>query len=110
MTTLPREETVKQTPDCGDKRQLIVYGHNRCALSNLIARTLQESEIDHEWRDILKGDPAWKDELKQLARGYLSVPTIVFPDGTVLVEPSPKQLLEKAGIKPKGIFERLLRR
>lgn len=90
--------------------QIIVYGHNRCGLSKIIARTLQTNEIDHEWRDILQGDPAWKDELKKLARGYLSVPTIVFPDGSVLVEPSPKKLMEKLGQKPKGFFDKLLGR
>ena len=91
-----------------EENQVIVYGHTRCGLSNIIARTLKNNEIEHEWRDILVGDPAWKDELKNLARGYLSVPTIVFPDGSVLVEPSPKQLLEKLGQKPKGIVTRLL--
>ncbi len=92
------------------QEKLIVYGHNRCGLSHMIARTLKDNNIEHEWRDILQGDPAWKDELRQLARGYLSVPTLLFPDGSVLIEPSPKKLLEKLGHPSKGVFQRLFGR
>jgi mycoredoxin len=99
---------VSETESGDQKNVLIVYGHNRCGLSLLIANTLKKNNIEHEWRDILQGDPAWKEELKELARGYLSVPTLVFPDGTVLVEPSPKKVLEKLDIHPKGLIQRLL--
>jgi mycoredoxin len=98
--------------DKGDVDQigLIVYGHNFCAQAGMLSRALVNHEVDHEWRDIRNGDPAWQDELRALARGHLSVPTVVFPDGTVMVEPWPKQVLEKLGIKDSGFINRLLGR
>jgi mycoredoxin len=82
------------------KARLVVYGHNSCGLAHLLAKALAEHQIDHEWRDIDEGDPRFRDELRQLARGYLSVPTVIFPDGTVLVEPFPDEVLAK--LQPSG--------
>ena len=53
------------------------------------------AESPYEWRDIVDGDPDFKDELSLLARGHLSVPTVVFPDGEVMVEPNPKEVLAR---------------
>ena len=89
---------------------MIVYGHKYCAQAVMLARTLAQYRIEHEWRDIREGDPIWKDELLALARGYLSVPTVVFPDGTVMVEPWPGQVLKKLGIEKPGFLDRLLNR
>lgn len=86
---------------------LIVYGHNFCAQAGMLSRTLIDYDVDHEWRDIRNGDPAWQAELRALARGHLSVPTVIFPDGTVMVEPWPKQVLEKLGIQKSGFINRL---
>jgi hypothetical protein len=43
----------------------------------------------------VEGDSAYREELMPLASGFLSVPTLVFPDGEVMVEPNPKRVLEK---------------
>jgi hypothetical protein len=43
----------------------------------------------------MEGNPDYKNELRLLARGYLSVPTVVFPDGEVMVEPNPKEVLAR---------------
>lgn len=43
----------------------------------------------------LDGNPAATEFVMQMNDGYQSVPTIVFPDGTVLVEPSWQELREK---------------
>jgi mycoredoxin len=42
--------------------------------------------------------------VEQVNRGYRSVPTIVFPDGSILVEPSYSALAKKLGIalQPKA--------
>ena len=88
--------------------QIIVYGHQYCSQAMVLAAALQRNRIDHEWRDILNGDPAWKDELRALARGNLSVPTVVFPDGGVLVEPWPDQVLKRLGDEKRpGLIDRL---
>ncbi len=83
---------------------LIVYGHDHCSQAYVLAQALQEHGVEHEWRDVLHGDPAWRDELKSLARGNLSVPTVVFPDGTVMVEPWPRRVLEKLGMQPEDKY------
>jgi len=77
-----------------NKPKIIVYGHDLCGLARLLAEKLQQYEIDHEWRDVRKGNPEFKEELKKLASGFLSVPTVVFPDGNVLIEPRPDEVLE----------------
>ena len=61
----------------------------------MLAEVLAEHHIEHEWRDVRDGEPRFRDELRQLARGYLSVPTVIFPDGTVMVEPRPEDVLGK---------------
>jgi len=43
----------------------------------------------------LEGNPAATEFVMQMNNGFRSVPTIIFPDGTVLVEPSWKELKEK---------------
>lgn len=90
-----------------EERPLIVYGHDYCAQATMLARTLNDHDIEHEWRDIKRGDPAWSEELRALARGNLSVPTVIFPDGSVLVEPWPRDVLKKLGVKKSGFLDRL---
>lgn len=82
--------------------RLIVYGHDYCGLSQMLAEALAEHHIDHEWRDVKNGEPRFQDELRKLARGYLSVPTVIFPDGTVMVEPRPNKVLEKLKSAPSS--------
>lgn len=76
-------------------RRIIVYGHNRSSQAGLLANILLERRIPHEWRDVVNGDPHYKDELLKLAHGHLLVPTVVFPDGTVMVEAWPDDALAK---------------
>lgn len=87
-------------------QKLIIYGHDFCGQARTLVRTLNQKEIEYEWRDIHHGDPAWKDELLTLAKGYLSVPTVIFPDGKVMVEPWPEDVLDH--LKPQvGLFEKI---
>ena len=59
-------------------KKMIVYGHHFCVQALQLARALKKNGVDHEWRDIMTGPPEWQEELKSLARGNLSVPTVVF--------------------------------
>lgn len=86
------EERSKERP------ALIIYGHDYCSQAHMLYHTLEEHGVDYELRDILKGDPSWKGELRALARGHLSVPTVVFSDGSVMVEPWPRSVIEKLGL------------
>lgn len=80
--------------------KIIVYGHAFCGQARTLRRTLERENIQFEWRDVRQGDPEFQDELRGLAGGFLSVPTVVFPDGTVMVEPRSQQVLDKA--RPDG--------
>ncbi|MDQ4077100.1 MAG: hypothetical protein M3220_12730 [Chloroflexota bacterium] len=87
--------------------RLIVYGHDYCTLAWLMAEALEKFDIPHEWRDIYRGDARYKEELRELAGGNLSVPTVVFPDGTVWVEPHPDRVLDRLGIERPGLGDRI---
>ena len=75
--------------------KLIIYRHRFSADAANLEGCLDQSGIPYEWHDIVDGDPDFKDELSLLARGHLSVPTVVFPDGEVMVEPNPKEVLAR---------------
>lgn len=79
--------------------RLIIYGHDFCSQAWLLKTTLNKERIDYEWRDIA-ADESHHVELRRVAHGHLSVPTVVFPDGAVMVEPWPKQVLAKLGHVP----------
>ncbi|MGB8645553.1 MAG: glutaredoxin domain-containing protein [Anaerolineae bacterium] len=79
---------------------LIVYGRHSCGRSHWLYQELENNHIDFEWRDIVMGEPRFKEELKALARGNLSVPTVIFPDGSVMVEPRPDQVLSRLQASP----------
>ena len=51
-------------------------------------------KIDYQWIDITD-DAGARAYVEKVNRGNRSVPTIVFPDGTVLVEPSNADLEKK---------------
>jgi mycoredoxin len=59
----------------------------------IVKRVFDRQKIGYEWFDIDKDRQAC-EYVQQVNGGYKSVPTIVFPDGSVLVEPS-NALLEK---------------
>jgi mycoredoxin len=82
-------------PDSKDeKNTIIIYGHRYCSQAKLLRETLDQRRINYEWRDIREGDPVFQDELRELANGNLSVPTVVLPNGMVLIEPLPGQVLK----------------
>jgi mycoredoxin len=52
--------------------------------------------VAYRWVDIDR-DPEGRAFVEQVNQGFCSVPTICFPDGSVLVEPSDEKLREKLG-------------
>jgi hypothetical protein len=90
--------------------RLIVYGHNDCPQSRLLQSALTKQQIDHEWRDVLEGAPSYQGELRNLAHGNLSVPTAIFPDGTVMIEPWPHTVLRHLILDRPNFLQRLFSR
>jgi mycoredoxin len=77
--------------------KIIVYGTTWCGDSRRARRILDENQIPYLWVDI-DNDSEGRKFVEQVNKGYRSVPTIVFPDGTILVEPSSSELKEKLGL------------
>ena len=57
-------------------------------------RWFDAHDIAYESINIEEDDKA-AEYVKRVNHGYRSVPTIVFPDGSVLVEPGPRELASK---------------
>ena len=75
-----------------DKTNL--YGTNWCPHTTRSRRIMDEQKIDYTWHDIERDTEACAF-VEKTNRGYRSVPTIVFPDGTVMVEPVDNDLVKK---------------
>jgi mycoredoxin len=71
--------------------QITVYGADWCGDCRRTKRWLQASGTPYTWID-RDADPALRSRLAEA--GYLAIPVVVIPGGTVLVEPSDRQLAE----------------
>lgn len=71
-----------------------LYGSRWCGDTLRALKIFRKRNIDFEWIDIDK-DPLGELFVKQSNAGYRSVPTIVFPDESILAEPSNQKLNEK---------------
>lgn len=78
--------------------KIIVYGTTWCGDTRRARNFLDQHHINYIWIDIDQDLQARK-YVESVNRGYRSVPTIVFPDGSILVEPSQAKLAEKLGIE-----------
>lgn len=77
--------------------KIIIYGTNWCGDCIRARRFLRENAIPFEWINI-DLDKAGEQFVLKTNRGMRSVPTIVFPDGSILVEPSQPKLAEKVNL------------
>ena len=75
------------------------YGTRWCGGSRRVRLFLDTHGVAYQWFDIDEDAEAGR-YLEQINRGYRSVPTLVWPDGSKLVEPSNKKVAEKLGIEP----------
>ena len=78
-------------------RNITVYGTEWCSDCQRSKKLLDDNNIPYTWIDI-SNQTEYRDYVKNLNNGYESVPTIVFEDGSILVEPSDKDLSIKLGI------------
>ena len=74
--------------------KLIVYGTRWCGDTRRALRILDNEKINYQWIDIDK-DKKGEEFVITTNQGNRSVPTIVFPDKSILVEPSNQELNEK---------------
>ena len=76
---------------------LRVLGTAWCSDCTRSKRFLDEHDVAYEWVDI-ELDPAAAAEVEARNGGRRVVPTILFDDGAVLVEPSDEQLARQLGL------------
>lgn len=74
--------------------QIKVYGTSWCQDCARAKQVLNKLKVSFEWVDIDqdKNSAAYVEKINQ---GFKSVPTIVFPDNSILVEPSNAELEKK---------------
>ncbi len=77
--------------------KIIVYGTNWCLDCFRTKRILDKYKINYQWIDINRDKDA-KEFVRDVNHGNLSVPTIVFPDGSTLTEPSGQELRSKLNL------------
>lgn len=76
----------------------VVYGSKWCGDCYRAKRVLDNYQIIYEWIDVYKDKEA-KKFVSEVNIGNIVVPTIVFQDGSILVEPSTLQLKQKLGLE-----------
>jgi mycoredoxin len=89
------QKTIKMyaTPGCGDCR--------------MAKRWLDSHGIPYEYINIVEDERAVAYVVR-VNRGMQSVPTIVFPDGSILVEPSARELAAKCSLdSPPTLGQRI---
>lgn len=77
--------------------EIIMYGTTWCGDTRRARRFMDQNNVQYKWIDIDQDAEARKF-VEEVNHGYRSVPTIIFPDGSMLVEPSTSKLAEKLGL------------
>jgi mycoredoxin len=75
-------------------KDIIVYGTRWCPDCHRARNILGKRNIPYQYIDINR-DSQGRAFVEQVNRGNRSVPTILFPDGDILVEPSNQVLNAK---------------
>ena len=70
-----------------ETKELVVYGTSWCGSSRSVKRYLDANGFPYTWVDI-EHDKEGRAFVLKTTGGHASVPTILFPDGSVMVEPS----------------------
>lgn len=88
--------------------KITLYTSNFCSHAFAVERFLAQEEIEVDKINISEDLDA-REQLIELNGGYASVPTLIFPDGEKLTEPSFAALRDKLGIESPGLVARLKR-
>jgi mycoredoxin len=77
--------------------EIVIYGTTWCGGSRRARLLFDRHSIPYQWVDIDRDSDA-AAYVEKVNKGYRSVPTIIWPDGSMLVEPSEYELSIKLGI------------
>ena len=82
-------------PDTSTTEKIIkIYVTTWCGDCRMARRWFDAHGIPYEYINI-EEDAKASEFVTRVNGGYRSVPTIVFPDGSVMVEPTPRELATK---------------
>lgn len=73
--------------------KIVVYATSWCGDCRLAKTVLEEQGARYTLIDIDR-EPSAAETVLKLNGGYRTVPTVIFPDGRILVEPSRRELEE----------------
>jgi thioredoxin reductase (NADPH) len=77
-----------------------VAGNALSAASYVVKDFLALNHVPYQWLD-MEDEDAVRELLSGAAGGAARLPLVLFPDGTVLVQPSPRELAEKLGMQTR---------
>ncbi len=77
-----------------EKKEILLYGASWCPDARRARRFFDENNIGYKWLDIDETREA-EAFVRKTNGGEKIIPVIVFEDGSILVEPSNKQLADK---------------
>ena len=77
--------------------RITVYGTTWCSDCKRAKRFLGDQQVEYKWIDVEQNEEARKF-VEEHNDGKTIIPTIVFDDGSILVEPSNAQLAQKLGL------------
>ncbi|HJS28566.1 MAG TPA: FAD-dependent oxidoreductase, partial [Anaerolineales bacterium] len=78
-----------------------VVGAQWSPSSHNVKSFLSRNQVPYQWLDIER-DAEAKLLLDQLPKDSQRVPVVFFPDGTVLVDPDPRSIADKAGLRTQA--------
>ena len=78
--------------------EIKVYGASWCPDCHRAKRFLGDQRVPFEWHDI-EQDPDGVKIVQERNNGNNVIPTIIFPDGSHLAEPTNEELAEKIGLE-----------
>ncbi len=80
---------------------LIIYTAAWCGDAWRVLQLLDDYEVAYTAVDVDQ-DPAAADRVRELNGGHLIIPTLVFPEGDHMAEPSNARLMTRLKLEPDG--------
>lgn len=77
--------------------QILFYGTTWCPDCRRVLNYFDKTKVNYKFIDIDK-DKEGRSFVEKTNNGYRSVPTLVFPDGSILVEPAIIEIEQKLNI------------
>ena len=88
------DPTIEDSASEKSENKIVMYGTSWCSDCHFAKRWFDTHSISYEYIDIEKDERA-AERVVQLNNGVRTVPTIIFPDGSILVEPDARALSAK---------------